>query len=419
MVLTAETAIKYIKDRTDIFSKSEILEAKIFDGGRQSVDGLCNHLVLLKSKTTGNSVVLKQVMPYVKALKDDGIFIPLSLERINTEVSYLELIDKIFPKTVPKVYLWDKENSILVMEDLSHMKILRNEMINLKKFPEFPNQLGELLARSAFYTSEYFLSKNEKKALECYFEHSNNGSLFENLTFTGPFMNYNERGIYHKLQKDIDDLCNHSEVLKEVAVLRAIFLDKKQALIHSDLHTSNIFVDEKSIKVFDGEYAHYGPIAYDVGRIIGSIILNYASLVGMKGISQEKKQDYQTYILKMIIELYNTFETSYISLCQMHCKSDKGSIDMDAILKETIGFAACSCISRVYDYGLSFDFKRIDNLEERTTGRRFVIKLSKVLLLNRLSFNTIEEVVDAIETLTLKTIVTDLIAEAFENHHLL
>jgi 5-methylthioribose kinase len=415
ITLSAETAIEYVKRKTNIFSKSEILTAKVFDGNRQSVDGLCNHLVLVKSMTTGHSVVLKQMMPYVRALKDRGIVLPMKLARINTEVYYAKLLDEIMPGAVPTIHLWDEANSIVIMEDLSEMKILRNEMINMKQFPDFPRQLGEFLGRSAFFTSERFLSKNEKMSLAHIFEFNNDGCIFENLIFEAPFKNYKDREIYHALQKDIDDICNNPNVLKEVAILKDIFMNKKQALIHADLHTSNIFVDEKKMKVFDGEYAHYGPVAYDIGLLIGSFITNYASLIGVKCISEEKRQDYQAYVFNVISEMYNTFERSFIELCQKHHKDQNLKAYMDSTIKDSIGFAACSSFSRVYDYNLTFDFKRTDNLEEQVKGRRFIIKLTKYLLLNRSNFNSIEDVLSAMKALTLTTVVYDLVSEAFEN----
>lgn len=415
IILTAETAIEYVKDKTNIFSNSEILTAKVFDGTRQSVDGLCNHLVLVKSMRTGKSIVLKQILPYVRALKDRGVLMPMKLERINTEVYYTKLLDKIIKGAVPEIHLWDKDNSIVIMEDLSDMGILRNEMIKLKKFPTCASQLGEFIGRSAFFTSDLFLSENEKSALENIFEFNNDGCIFENLVFEAPFHDYKARDITHTLKKDLEDTCNNSEVLKEVAMLKDLFTDKKQALMHADLHASNIFVDEKHMKVFDGEYAHYGPVAYDLGRLIGSFIMNYASLIGIKDISEEEKEDYQDYILGMILEVFKAFEISFTKLSKQYHRDVDLKEYMDTMLQETIGFAACSSFSRIYDYNLTFDFKRIDNIDERTKGRRFIIKLTKYLLLNRRNFSSIECLISAMKAMNLTTVVSDLISEAYEN----
>lgn len=414
-ILTADTAIEYVKSKTDIFDQDEQLIAKMFEGDRQSVDGLCNILILIRSTTTNRSVVLKQVLPYVRALKEDGILIPLSLDRINTEVNYIELLDKVMPNGVPKIHLWDEADSIMIMEDLSEMRILRNELINMEKFPELPKQLGAFFGRSAFYTSDLFLSAAEKKALEYIFESTNNGGIFVGLVFDGTFFNHKEREIYHKLQKDVDDLAADKEVIESVLKLKDVFINNKQCLIHTDLHTSNIFVDAQNMKIFDAEYAHYGPASYDVGRVIGSIILNYASLFGLKTVSEEKRTDYQEYLLDMIKEMYQEFESNFDILCHKHYKGDCRSIQLPSMLEETVGFAACVSVSRIFDYGLTFDFKRIEDIDDRARGQRFVIKLSSHLLKNAKLYSSIDEVVEDIREFSLRYIVKDLIEEAIES----
>ena len=413
-LLTEETAITYVKDKTNIFSKNDRLVAKEFSGERQSVDGYCNTLILIKSTTSNQSVVLKQVLPYIRALKNKGLYLPVSLKRLKAEVNYIELLNKVIPDSVPKIYLWDEADSILIMEDLRKMRILRTELINMKKFPKLPYQLGAFLGKSAYYTSQLFLSYDEKNALENLFEAGNTNGMFEDLIFDKSILNNKDNTIYYKLQKDIDDFCNDSYIISEVKSLKDIFANENHCLIHTDLHSSNIFVDSENMKVFDSEFAHYGPISFDLGRIIGSIILNYASLTGMKGISEENKNDYQGYLLQMIKEIYVEFEKSFTELKDRNIGYDYGNLS-DSMLEETIGFAACVSIARIYDNGLSFDFKRIDNLEEREKGQRLVIELARYLLINRKKFNDIHDTVNDIEEFSFKYVVKGLIEEAYNS----
>ncbi len=413
-LLTKETAITYVKEKTDIFAKTDTLVAKEFSGDRQSVDSYCNVLILIKSLTTNKSVVLKQVLPYVRALKEKGILLPISLKRLKAEVSYIELLNKVIPDSVPEIYLFDETDSILIMEDLSKMSILRTQLINMEKFPEFPSQLGTFLGKSAFYTSELFLNSNEKKALENLFKAWNPESVFETLIFNDSIKYNNTHVVNYKLRDDIDEFYSNPNVIKEVKELKDIFVNGNQCLIHTDLHSSNIFVDIKNMKVFDSEFARYGPISFDLGRLIGNIILNYASLIGMKGISEEKRNDYQSYLLEMITEIYHKFENCFSELSDKsnNTYAEHKNHYMNSMLEETIGFASCVSISRIFDNGLSFDFKRIDNLEERTKGQRLVIRLAKHMLLNRRKYDTVDAAINDIKDFTLKYVVRDLIQEA-------
>lgn len=48
-------------------------------------------------------------------------------------------------------------------------------------------------------------------------------------------------------------------------------MNNAQALIHGDLHSGSIFINEKGIKVIDPEFAFYGPMGYDIGNVIGNL----------------------------------------------------------------------------------------------------------------------------------------------------
>jgi 5-methylthioribose kinase len=61
-----------------------------------------------------------------------------------------------------------------------------------------------------------------------------------------------------------------------------------QALIHGDLHTGSIFINENSLKVIDPEFAFYGPMGYDVGNIIANLIFAWANAEATMQIRQER-----------------------------------------------------------------------------------------------------------------------------------
>lgn len=421
-LLTADAAISYIKEKTDLFSKTDILVAKEFSGNRQSIDCYCNIVVLIESITTHKSVILKQVLPFVRAYKEKGTILPLTLKRLITEVNYIRLLDKVIPDGVAKIYWWDETESILIMENLSRMSILRNGLIDRKKFPKFSQQIGEFLGKSAFYTSELFLDVGEKKSLENLFKVDKNDDLLEKKIFEDSILNNKQRKIYFKLKETLDDFCYDEEVIKEVKVLKALFMNKNQCLIHADLHSSNIFIDDHYMKVFDSEFARFGPISFDLGGLIGSLILNYASLIGMESISETKRTDYQNYLLEMIQAIYQEFEKSFIKIQDKneHMNETHQYFDMKSTFEESVGFAACVSISRLYDDDLSDDFKRINNLDERAKGQKFVIMLAKSMLLDRKSFDSVEGVLRAIKALTLSDLVRDLdtdTSELVEKNH--
>ena len=53
-----------------------------------------------------------------------------------------------------------------------------------------------------------------------------------------------------------------------------------QALIHGDLHTGSIMLTTDDTRVIDPEFAFIGPIGFDVGAVIGNLLLAFFAQEG-------------------------------------------------------------------------------------------------------------------------------------------
>ena len=54
-------------------------------------------------------------------------------------------------------------------------------------------------------------------------------------------------------------------------------MTRGEALIHGDLHTSNVFADKERLKVIDMEYTFAGPLCYDIGYFAASLLTQYCT----------------------------------------------------------------------------------------------------------------------------------------------
>ena len=82
--------------------------------------------------------------------------------------------------------------------------------------------------------------------------------------FTNPELCDITEGLENFVRENLyEDKVLHTEVLK----LKDRFQNYSQSLIHGDLHSGSIFVNENGIKVIDPEFSFYGPIGYDVGNV--------------------------------------------------------------------------------------------------------------------------------------------------------
>jgi 5-methylthioribose kinase len=79
---------------------------------------------------------------------------------------------------------------------------------------------------------------------------------------------------------------------------KAKFIQNRQALLHGDLHTGSCMVTQNTYYVIDTEFAFYGPIAFDVGKFIGNLLLTFFALDGHS--SPEKDRSHQrAYLLQV------------------------------------------------------------------------------------------------------------------------
>ena len=55
--------------------------------------------------------------------------------------------------------------------------------------------------------------------------------------------------------------------------LKLKFLTSAEALVHGDLHTGSIMVTEEDTRAIDPEFAFFGPMGFDVGALIGNLLI--------------------------------------------------------------------------------------------------------------------------------------------------
>ena len=401
--LSEEGAISYVKKHTSIFEEQEILRGTVLAGDNAEVDGNANRIMRVHSESSERSVIVKQVLPFIRVAMERGEEFPISMDRMSSEIQYMNAANKICESISPEIYAWDQESGTVVMEDLKKMKILRFELMEGNKFPAFPEEFGSFLGRIAFLTSDLYLDPWEKRTMEDYFGGSKSNQMWGSFIFDSTVLANQDNSINPLVREWVDQLYRDESVRREVRVLKSTFNQQQQCLIHTDLHTSNIFVSQDGVKVFDSEFAKFGPIGFDLGRLIGSLGLNFASIFGLQAWDQVKRKDYQGYLLKTIQSLYEAFEESYFGLWNEHCPDRKAAKERmkSMIFQQTLGFTACTMLARIYDGALCFDFKRIESLEERAKGQRFAIEMAKRLLVRRYEYRDMAEVMDDMRELSL------------------
>jgi 5-methylthioribose kinase len=237
-------------------------------------DGNINYVFRI-GDSGGRSLIVKQAGEQLRISPDFNI----STDRNRIESEILILQNKYAPGLVPEIYRYDTVMCACIMEDLSDYRLMRHALIEHKIFPRFADDVTTYLVNTTLPTTGAVMDHKEKKALVKAFINPELCEITEDLVLTEPYNDIKKRNIIIPENAEFvrGELYEDKKLRLKIAELKFGFMNNAQALIHGDLHTGSIFVKEKAedgraaTRIFDPEFAFFGPIGYDVGNIIANL----------------------------------------------------------------------------------------------------------------------------------------------------
>ena len=239
---------------------------------REVGDGNLNLVFIVEGER--DSVVVKQALPYVRLVGESW---PLPLERSWFEYSALTEQARHAPGLTPEVFHFDRAQAMIVMEYLRPHVIMRKGLIGGIRYPRFAGDIAEFLAATLFNTSALAgTAATHKARVELFAPNTALCKITEDLVFTDP---YREAPLNRWTRPWLDaekQAFERDSALKVAAqALKLKFMTSAEALIHGDLHTGSIMVTGEDTRVIDPEFAFIGPMGFDVGAVIGNLLLAY------------------------------------------------------------------------------------------------------------------------------------------------
>ncbi len=356
-------------------------------------DGNLNYVFRITDAATGQGLIIKQALPYAKVVGESW---PLTLHRATIEANALKLHGRLAKGRVPEVYATDAQLAITVMEDLSHLEILRGGLIDGSHYPKLAEHIGAYLAQTLFHTSDFSLHPFEKKRLAAEFSNPELCKITEDLIFTDPFFDHDTNDFEEPLRAAVQAIWQNEPLKFEVAKLKRSFLTEAEALLHGDLHTGSIFVSEQETKVIDPEFAFYGPIGFDVGLFLANLIVQAITRAGAE----------RELILKDITRTWQVFEEQFSALWENEgteaYKATPGyrEFAVAKIFRDAIGFAGCELIRRTIGLAHVRDLDGIEDDALRIERKRQTLTAGEVLIRNRDQYLSIAELAAAVEELS-------------------
>ncbi|WP_078547937.1 S-methyl-5-thioribose kinase [Litchfieldia alkalitelluris] len=377
--LTSNSAIA-LATRLELFQDSSALTSI------EIGDGKVNLVFHIVDQTTKKGIIIKQALPNAKVVSES---LPLSLKRATIESNYLLINGNYVSQFVPKVHYCDEILAVTVMEDLSHLQISRAGFIEGKAYPKLAEHIGTSLAHTLFYTSDFGMEPMNKKQLEKKFSNPELSKIAEDLVFTNPFFDHHTNRFEVELQQDITKISGDELLKQEVAKLKHKFLTQADALLHGNLHTGSIFASNEETKVINPTFSFYGPLGFDIGIFIASLLLN---AVSRKGESQ------QLPLFDHINKTWEVFSSTFSELWEKDSLEVYIHIDgllnnlLAQVFEDTIGFAGCELIRRTIGLADVADLDGITNDKERLQAKRHALELGRHLIKNRKVIKDTEQI---------------------------
>ena len=359
-LLDCDEVISYVKEK-NLFSENADLTVK------EIGDGNINYIFKVENKIDGKSIVLKQAD---KLLRSSGR--PLDLTRSKIETNILRIENDLAPHFVPEIYFYDEIMCVLAMEDISEYKNLRTELIAGKIFPNFADNISEFLSRTLLLTTDLFMNKFEKKKNVKEFINPELCDISECLVFTEPYDNNKNRNIITTGNEEfVENMLYKNEDLHfAILKLREKFMNYSQSLIHGDLHSGSIFINEKGIKIIDPEFSFYGPMAYDIGNVIGNL---YFPLYRAKFFMEDskKKEEFINWLEKCILDIPILFSKKCKLLWEKY-SDDKllknrkfRDYYIENIVKDSLAYAGTEIIRRTVGDAKVLELTNLETSEKK------------------------------------------------------
>lgn len=340
--ITKENIIPYIKQHMPDFDDTHPVSVSIMgeepNADEGEGDGHVNFV--FKIKTSSGNYVLKQGLE--KTLHSEA---SIASYRNECECDTLSILQDIVPEYVPRILFQDRENHVFMMEFIENLKAIRFQLMKENQIPNLGMEVGHFLARSSFYTSEYYLPRAKFRSLQSKFENTELRQIMEDGIFLNRFGTDLQPDIYNnweRFRQISDDPSCQTNRLR----LRRKFMTHSDCLIHSDFHTSNVFLSDDGIKMLDFEFSFMGPFGYDLGYFTGSIMATYCAACFKKYSSEQERKQCKAYLLttiKMLFDSYNeTFSECWKKDAKKEYQGQEGFLKsiLQEMLQDAAGYTA-------------------------------------------------------------------------------
>ena len=347
---------------------------------REIGDGNMNYIYRISCGE--KSLILKQAGEATRLSSGKNI----SRKRNQREARALIRQNEIVPGSTPKVYLYDEIMNCMVMEDMKDYTVMRQALLDGRPLCDsFGEQIGHILAENYRQTSDVQADHIRKKYEVKEFINPELCEISERLVFDEPIFNLSGgNGVEPENSAYVEEnIYAGEELKKEVGKLKYQFMTSSQSFIHGDLHTGSLFISEKGVKIFDSEFAFYGPTGYDVGNVIAHLLLAKTNALLTE---RNEVADWTEKQIRSILRIFTE------EMAGQKRKPGKDAFEKELnqwyirnILADSAGYCGTEIIRRVLGVAKVKDVQSLER-QKRCQAERILLKKGIDLVINRKNY---------------------------------
>jgi 5-methylthioribose kinase len=170
-----------------------------------------------------------------------------------------------------------------------------------------------------------------------------------------------------------------------------------------------VMVTPGETKVIDPEFAFYGPMGFDVGAVIGNLLLAYFSQTGHES-ARGTRDEYREWLLTLIEKFWTGFSSRFLDLWTANPVGDaftgtlfdspdeRRALEAERhrfvanLFDDSRRFAGTKMIRRILGLAHVEDLESIDNKQIRAECELNSLSLARRLVLDASSFHHINQV---------------------------
>ncbi len=379
-ILNPSTVVDYVANNPRL---AAVLPSSRIREVREVGDGNLN-LVFILAGTDGPGMVLKQALPYVRLVGPDW---PMTPDRAAKEAAALRSHGALAPSLVPVLFDYDTGRYILAMEDLSDHAVWRHALNRGERHEGAATDVGTYIAHVAFGTSVFGMTADAQKAALAASVNPQLCEITEDLVLTEPTRPAQRNSVIPANERDARELIEDDATVREMGWLKWQFMTQAEALIHGDLHTGSVFVRAatdgvpRSTKVFDSEFAFYGPVGFDLGLTYANYVIAAARAFALG------EDERGAWALALLDETWRAFDTTFRALwpgrLDPRVFTDATLEDFIAkVALDGIGFGAAEAMRRIVGLAKAADIETLPE-DLREGAARGVLRASRMMATTR------------------------------------